>query len=280
MNQFEAHAWKADWLVAWLASVGVTYLDRSVQLSWSRDPVPHAVFWARDEQQIESTFPAGEIIDQLAISPEVEKFGTFSRKHFAPSSEYIARSRLARLTADLTLGSTMSDIGVQADEELPHSPFDPAAPGSTGSLGKRLQKVSREAESLSVRESMTGTGEVVAANGLGYDMRRLKQKSVPGAANLIDPVVETFALFGSLLFTQRGPDTRGWTGRSMFKAGAFSWPTWSMPLGWAGVDAALDLHYAGNGSRDFDGSPVFDSVAYNPTASADVTRGFDGVQRR
>lgn len=278
MIEHEAPAWTADWLVGWLAAVGLTYLDRRARLRWSDDPIPFAIVMAPADLDIEQVFPTEAHIRELAIAPEHDRFGTFGRKHIAPSLEYQQRATMARANGDLSVGATLSDIGISAGEELPHSPLDPAAPGPAGPLAQRLLRTREQAGSLALVDSMKGTIPLQATNGLGYDLRRLKQKAVPGENLLGDPVAETLAFFGSVLFTQSGDRTRGWSEGSMFADGAFSWMTWSEPLGWAAIDAFLDLHYSNSGD-EIVGYRVFESIAYHPAATADVTRGYAGVPR-
>lgn len=276
MHEFEAPAWQADWLMAWLASLGVLYRDRSIKLSWSGDGLPHAVFHIESPDQLDAVLPPIEELESLAIARQVDGYLDLSRN---PAREaLIDRAMLARRTGDLSLGGTISDIGVPAGDDLPHSPFDAPAPRGI-TLGERVvasRSACGDAETL--RDSMVGASTRSAGNGLGLDLRRLAPSAVPGGL-VTEPFVETMAFFGIVMFSQVGDRTRGWSVGSTRKTGAFQWPAWRDPLDWAAVDAALDEYWGRRHSR----SAViaeFDSIAYRPTSTSETNRGLDGVARR
>lgn len=272
MEQIVANGWTADWLVGWLASIGLTYRDREIKLSWTDEPVPCAVFHVTSVEQLEAAVPTIAEVEQLAITRHLVERHELPRK---PTSEqYADRSRLSRETGDLTLGATLSDIGVEVGKDLPHSPFDPPVPKGL-TVAERLLALTPKLEENGLPLSFDGAGRTAVSNGLGFDLRRLAANSVPGR-RAADAHAETLAFFGSVLFTQCGRGTRGWKEESIFRTGAFQWATWHRPLDWAGIDSFLDHFYAKTRNGASLVPRVFESVAYRPTGSADPTRGYDG----
>lgn len=270
MKQISAPAWRADWLNGWLAAVGVTALAPEVRLSWTDEASPAAVFHIPSLDLLTQVLPTEEELATCVIARDhVESELSFPRK--PTEAEYDDRARLARLTSDRSLGSTVSDLLPEKAKDLSHSPFDPPAPAGL-TLHDRAMRCRRSIESDSaVEESMAGTHPSTSSNGLGYDLRRLASSCVPGDSLVVDPVVELLSFFGSQLFHQFGQSTRGWKPISMFKPGAFRWATWTEPLNWAGIDSVLDRYYSNVSTAIL--HQAFESVAYTPTGSADVTRG-------
>ncbi len=265
----EAPAWTADWLVAWLAAVGVTYRDRTVRLRWTDGPLPTAVFHCDGEAALNATVPSFDEIKTIVIARDLPGFDEFPRK---PTHEQFSdRARPARERNDLSLGATVSSFGIDKTEELPHSPFDPSVPRGITLHQRLLSSREAVADGEFLVDSMRGQATTASTNGLGFDFRRLAASSVPGDNLVIDPLVETMAFFGLLLFTQYGKGTRGWRDGSAFSTGAFRWPVWRPALDWAGIDALFDRFSNGLSAPV---TATFESVAYAPTATADTTRGF------
>ncbi len=270
----EAEAWTADWLVGWLASVGITYRDRSIHLSWSDGVVPCARFHVNEPEQLDAVLPTVDEVEQLVIARTLEGFAELKRN---PSREaFVERASRARSTGDLSLGATISDIGVADGDSLPHSPFDAAVPKGI-TLGERAATCAGEANGSTLTESFAGVGRTSTTNGLGFDLRRRAAASVPGKDSILtDPVAETLALYGILALSQVGEDTRGWAEGSQYSDGAFRWPAWVPPLDWCGIDALLDDFFQNSHRRCREISARFQSTAYRPTGSSDRTRGYDG----
>lgn len=281
MIEITSTGWTADWLVGWLASVGVIYRNRGIRLHWDLEMGDQAVFTVASSEELKATMPTVEDAGALSITRHVDGEPEFDRN---PSRDaWGRRAQLARERGDLSLGATVSDLGIKPADRLEHSPFDASVPRGV-TLWERLLSSIEEAEQLSSSDglslmtSLEGNGRVSTRNGLGFDLRRLGAISVPGAGLLVDPWAESLAFYGLLAFTQSGTDTRGWRDGSMFRDGAFRWPTWQRPLDWPAVDALLDRFYVDESSMEVSG--VFGSTAYRPTASMDSTRGYDGVRVR
>ncbi|MFV0256823.1 MAG: hypothetical protein ACK5PP_00025 [Acidimicrobiales bacterium] len=264
-----ATAWTADWLLAWLAAVGVTYRRRNIRLSWTDSPLPAAVFHGPGLEDLETALPSVDELAGMAIAREVPGLDEFPRK---PTREqFKQRAGLARRTGDLSLGATVGSFGIDPTDPLPHSPLDPSVPRGITLHQRAVSARAAVADGESLLDSMLGRASTASINGLGFDLRRISTSSVPGDSLVIDPIAETMAFFGLLLFTQWGDQTRGWLPGSAFHVGAFRWPTWPMALDWAGIDALLDRFIAG---WPVPVGRAFASVAYRPTATADTTRGF------
>ncbi|MFV0525933.1 MAG: hypothetical protein ACK5RL_15715 [Acidimicrobiales bacterium] len=264
-----ATAWTADWLLAWLAAVGVTYRRPDVRLSWTDSPLPAAIFHGPKLEAIEDALPSHDELANLAIARESPGLDEFPRK--PTRSQFAQRAGLARRTGDLSLGATVSSFRIDPKEDLVHSPLDPSVPKGVTLHQRVVAARAAIPDGESLVDSMLGRASTASINGLGFDLRRLSPSSVPGDNLVIDPIAETMAFFGLLMFTQWGNRTRGWRPPSAFRAGAFRWPTWPMALDWAGIDALLDRFIAGLPAPV---DRVFASVAYQPTATADTTRGF------
>jgi len=271
-DEIVADGWTADWLVGWLASIGVTWRDRAIKLSWTDEPVPRAVFHVNSVEQLEATMPTAEEAAALAITRELDGRAELPRK--PTHAAYADRAHLARTTTDLSVGATLSDLGIGEGDDLPHSPFDAAVPKGL-TVAQRLATACNAADGK-LAPSLEGGGRTAKLNGLGFDLRRLASSAVPGKAT-VDAHAETLAFFGCLFFTQCGQETRGWASGSMFATGAFRWATWSEPLDWAGIDAFLDHFYSRTRDCHALGPRTFESIAYRPMGSADSTRGYDGL---
>jgi hypothetical protein len=274
--EIAARGWTADWLVGWLAAIGVVQRGVGVKLRWSSDPMPYAIFRTPNEAAIEATWPSLDELQSIAIARELPGLDYESFDRNPSRGAYAARARMARATGDLSLGATVSDLGVAASDPLEHSPLDAAAPRGI-TLGQRVVSAHGQAPGGAVVvESMRGRVGSSAGNGLGFDLRRLSGTTVPGANLATEPVAETMAFFGLQLFTQSGRATRGWKPSSQYLTGAFSWPAWNRALGWHAIDALLDRYYAGQ-LLEADLVAGLYSVAYRPTGASDTTRGYAGV---
>lgn len=276
MEKVVAVAWRADWLSAWLAAIGVTRQLPQVKLSWSDDTNPAAVFTTPAVELLEDALPTNADVVEIVIAREhADSAMTFPRN--PTLEEFAARAEVARKTGDWSLGSTVSDILPPKRKYFQHSPFDPSVPAGV-TLHDRMKSALGETSRDRVADSMAGSLAPVAVNGLGFDLRRLAASCVPGEAVVVDPVVEVCAFFGLQLFHQTERRTRGWKQVSIFSPGAFTWPTWSQPLDWVAIDAVLDVFYSGNELAIFGQS--FESIAYEMTAAADVTRGYGSRPKR
>jgi hypothetical protein len=155
---------------------------------------------------------------------------------------------------DVSLEISVTDLYDLDGDEVPHAPFDPAAPRGV-TLYERVVSCRASIDdlgdpSLVVGASLQGRGRRVQANGLGFDYRR-SADSVHGDAKVhVDPVVEILSFFGLHLFPFRGsalpkqqPRQRGFAGRPSVRH-AFRWPCWRDPLDVWAIDALLDRFHA------------------------------------
>lgn len=282
----------ADWLNGWLAAIGVTVVLPDAQLSWTEDAVPLAIISVSPTRD---SLP-DRIADFFAdpVWPQGLSIGELGRR--VTRNEYglaAARARLSvgsALDCDFSLSSSVTDLmrdSKRGDGGLPHSPFDPPAPGTTGAVFDRLNacllKLRQSSDDLSgaVRASLAGHGSRVQANGLGFDPRRLPSGVQAKGKNFVDPVVEILCFFGLSLFPIRGngrsTNTRGWRGPAS-KRGSFSWPVWSPALDVWGVDSLLDRFFADEPRlrlRWLGVSGAFRSVPYRPLDErSDPTRAY------
>lgn len=268
----------ADWLNGWLAALGVTVILPDARLAWSEDPVPHAVVHHPTDhlaQHLLGALPTVEDLGRLAIARHL---GHAELKRNVPLAVYQERARYARTTpsgpTSHLLASTLTDLIVEIDEaSLPHSPFDVPVPrGITlweRAVSCRETITGREA----VEAALEGRGQRVRLNGLAFDIRRVASRA-ENTPNLVVPIVELLAFAALTLFPIRGDgrreQTRGWSDRAS-RRGSFTWGTWTEPLDRWAIDAWLDRLYAGRRPR---ATARFTTVPYQPTGSADVTRGY------
>jgi hypothetical protein len=291
MREEVAPGLTADWLNGWLAAIGVTVLLPDVQLSWSDEPIPAALFYPADDrplaERLSSYFEDASWLDRLAVSELPRKV---SRDAYAQAA---AQARLADGLGprmDLSLASSVTDLvrdsKLGVGGELPHSPFDPSAPGTTGAVFnrvssclKRLDQATTDKASA-VSATLAGRGLRVQANGLGFDPRRLPAGVQAKGQVFVDPVVETLCFFGLALFPVRGNGTRiqprGWTAAAS-QRGSFTWPVWSQLLDLWAIDALLDRFYSGERPsrlRAFGMTGAFRSVAYRQLDRSDPTRAY------
>ena len=252
-----APAWTADWLSGWLAAIGVTILCDDVLLSWNSDTNPSPVFWT------ETDTPLAETI--AAAYPAANFVGLSSARLVSrqePSlAEYSAGAAESRLNGDWLWSSLFTDLGpnrskktkekgvqVIVSERIDRSLFYPGAPGANGIVNrltgpeKGIAKTSW-GNAQHIAQSMDGSLPRSEGTGLGFDCRRLQDPTDPHPEMRIDHVVESLALFSTILFPIRGDGARTTTrGESRTKAApypSFRWTTWSDPLDAPGIDAVL-----------------------------------------
>lgn len=247
-----------DWLNAWLAAIGITVLIPDARLSWTTTQPPVATIHTGDVRPL-----AEQIAERLptpqqwwdgnpAIAPAADTEKKNSRK--MTPEEYLERAQQERQAHSLTLAASLTDLAGRTPNDS-HSPFDPAAPGSTGGVFHRVLDCltalpGDPPERVEwILKTLEGPGRRVAVNGLGFDIQRIVSGSVDkdargaNANKKVDPVIETLAHEALAHFPVRGDGsaqlTRGWMGRRTAK-GSFAWPCWSQPLDRWAVDALLD----------------------------------------
>lgn len=293
MNEELAPGLTADWLNAWLAAIGITVLAPSIRLSWTDESIPIARFLCPERHSLASVvataLPDIHQLETLAIHEMPRQV------NLAVYGECATRARQhlsAWRTGDFSLAASTTDLVIDAkwkegQEQLRHSPFDPAAPGTTGSVYDRLVKCWEELNRIApspaeaIAATLSGSGVRVEANGLGFDFRRLAMGVHAKSKKTVDPVVECLCYFGLALFPVRGNGRRerprGWVDPPS-RRGAFSWPVWEQPLDAWGIDALLDRVHARPQDmkmlRRYGVFGSFRSVPYKPMADADTTRAY------
>jgi hypothetical protein len=280
----------ADWLNGWLAAVGVTVLLPDVRLAWTADAVPVASFSLPEgrsvSERISDVLGDPTWRSQLAIKGVPRKI---TREEFRGVAVRARLSDGAALGCDHSLSASVTDLVRDSKSndgaQLSHSPFDPAAPGTTGAVFDRLSACLSKLEQI--REEMTallrgcfeGNGVRVQANGLGFDPRRLVSGVQAKGEVFVDPVVEVLCFFGLMLFPIRGNgsrvDPRGWAGPAS-RRGSFTWPVWAPNLDVWGIDALLDRVYYGERQRlqRWGVRGIFRSVPYRQLDRSDPTRAY------
>lgn len=295
-----ARGWTADWVVAYLAAIGVTRLVPGAQLAWTEASSPVAVISTLEDRpvaaEIADAIPSAQDIEALSIARNYQ--GSVELPRTVSVAAFRDRARLARATMDGTLEATVTDLSSKPGEKTEHGPFDPSVPQGL-TLHQRLVSIRaalpEEVPAEIVEVSMAGRARRVKRNGLGFDVRRIDASIQADTDKWIDPVTELFAFFGVLMFPVRGKPPafsrqRGWTGGALGR-GAFSWPAWSVGLDWWGIDALLDRFYeAGPPEKQRKWKrrtlallgihAAFGSVSYQPRGSADATRGIGSERLR
>ena len=268
----------ASWLNAWLAGVGATVLDSRIRLRWTTE-APIAVFSAERVDPVATLATAWPDEQFLADLPIAEHWnGTPPLRRKVSGDTFAARARAARgHPQSWALSSTMTDLVMEENGEVLHAPLDPAGPGTIKWLHHRLQRVHREVEPSVERLMDTFSGRAVRVknNGLGFDLTRMGSQA-DEADKSVDPVIEVLAFFGLALLPVRGVGInpprsvqRGWRNRR------FTWPAWTSPLNYAGIDALLDVWEPDEGTWSRTGvHAAWKSVRFRPRGSADPTRGY------
>ncbi|GIU85190.1 MAG: hypothetical protein KatS3mg008_1965 [Acidimicrobiales bacterium] len=292
MTTVEAPGLPADWFNGWLAAIGVTVMAEGVKLSWSEDPVPHALFHVpeglRLEERLATRLSDREWIDSDPIARHLDGYPEFPRK--VSLETYRARAKLEREQKTGTLAASVSDTNPDADPaDLEHGPLDVPMP-----RGETLwERAKRCQESLSrfpdlvgrVRQTLLGEAERLPLAGLGFDAKRTPSGVLEASSPHVDPVVELMCFAALRLFPAHtgargrgGVLGRGWTGSSR-RQGSFIYVTWRIPLDCWGIDAFLDVVWSTRErlTRRFGRflSPVkFEVVPYKTSGSSDVTSAF------
>ena len=269
-NSLDCPGLRASSVLAWLAAVGATVLDRRLRLHWTTDATPFAVLSSDEVDPLDAllgAWPDDALLDDMPIAERWRQADAIGRK--VPVDSFRERARMARKHPySWTLSSTMTDLLISDDGEVAHGPFDPSGPGTIKWLHHRLLKLHRtlapSAERL--RDSLLGQAARVPDNGLGFDHARLGSLA-DKTAPWVDPVIEMLAFFGLSLFPVRGDGDdvrlgtrhqrdrrlrdvaktgfrqRGWHWVVDEKGTAiprFVWPAWRQPLDSPGIDALLD----------------------------------------
>lgn len=283
-HRLEAPGLTADWLNGWLAAIGATVLVPGLRLGWANEAVPFAVYESDDPSDI-----VGAIAQALSTAESLSRSTIAPTRHDGHHSfvrrvtldAYRERAALERREGSGHVAASASDLRVDAAlDNLDHGAFDPAAPGTTGSLWERAQACQQklptnQRESL-VHASLFGLGHRMKVNGLGFDARRLATGVHSGslAEKYADPVVELMVFAALVLFPTRGDGRkvrqRGWRDRST-QRGAFGWSAWRPFLDRWAIDAFLDLDLR------LDDDLVlarYQVVPYQPSARADKTRAY------
>lgn len=281
MTNTKAPGLPGAWINAWLAAIGITILTPNTRLAWTSDPQPMAVFDHPDGDlyaSIAEHLPSADQIESLAIATTHPDSDLPFPRNITVDA-FADRVRIARDNGDPTLSSTATDLQPPSKAgQLAHSPFDPpAAQGKT--FWDRLlacrEAIPADDVPEQVQRSLSGTIRRVQLNGLGFDHRRFLSPTDPTGKVWIDPVVEVLAGVGLALLPSRGNGVRashrGWTDRPLAD-GAFTWPTWSQPLGTAAIDALLDQYWASRPTSI--ALLAYETIAYQPRASMDQTRGY------
>lgn len=264
MIEVECPGLPADWLNAWLASIGLLALEPSLRLSWTPGPSPTAVLAADGAQDpLSLAASAWPDLDRIRAMPIAEHLEDLPDMHrIVPLEVFRRRAEFARGHIDSwTLSSTVTDlcVHVAAESTVRHAPLDPKGPGPIKWLHHRVMKSHSLVHdpSEAVVATLTGYGGRVVDNGLGFDATRLSGLA-DSASKLVDPVIEVLAFFGLRMLPMRGEGIE--VGRSgtrrrfaarqrcwrldpdrRLRALHMTWPAWRQPLDYAGVDALLDL---------------------------------------
>lgn len=292
MQTVVARGWSADWLPAYLASIGVARLVEGATVAWTDDVVPVARITVPRSSPV-----AGVVAAAVPTVADIERL-TIARHHPDSSAElgrtvngstFRDRARLARSSGDGSLEATITDLSAEAGKDLDHGPLDAPAPKGRTIHDRLLSMRSLLPSSVppaAVVDSMAGRARRVEGNGLGFDIRRLDSAVQADAKRWVDPLAELLAFYGLLQFPVRGSHgrarQRGWAKRSLAR-GSLSWPAWSQPLDRWGIDALLDRFYELPSGRTMTAPPegagrlqihaAFASVSRRPRGSLDVTRG-------
>ena len=292
----------ACWINGWLAAVGATVLDQRIRLHWTNDGNPKAILSSPKTDVVDAlieSWPSSELLADLPIA-EQWKDTDLCKRH-VPVDVFVQRASKARMHPySWALSSTMTDLCVDKNGEVEHAPFDAPGPGTIKWLHHRLVKLQQSKYinplETQLHESLMGYAVRVNNNGLGFDCSRLGSSSDVTPV-FIDPIVETLAFFGLKMFPVRGDGVdqrldqhvktgkrqRGWRSSTSGQGNLrFLWPAWSEPLDYAAIDALMDIWNPfprlKSTWKKLGIHAGWQSVKYNPTASADTTRAFGSEQ--
>ena len=288
----------ASWLNGWLAAVGATVLNTGIRLHWTEERSPVAVLSTASGDPVEALLASWPDHAGLGDLPIAESWrGMEPMRRQVSVDTFASRVRKARGHPYCwSLSSTMTDLSVEENGEVAHSPFDPPGPGTIKWLHHRLldshSHVTERGQQ--VRATLAGRAIRVKRNGLGFDMTRLGSLADKGG-RWVDPVVEVLAFFGLAVFPVRGVGgdarlgpasrrravPRGWRWDSGSRNELrFAWPAWRQPLDQAGIDALFDVWQPQRRAKwSLAGIHAgWRSVRYQARSSADPTRAY-GAER-
>ena len=261
MKTLDCPGLHADSVLAWLAAVGATVLDKRLRLHWTTDATPFAVLSSDEVTPLAvllDAWPDKASLHDMPIAPDWHQ--TKKMKRYVQGEQFRERAKMARRHRhSWTLSSTMTDLEIDENGRVEHGQFDSSVPRGL-TLHDRLMatwgKIKPPSKSKRLLDSLLGQAVREKGNGLGFDHARLGSLA-DETEPWTDPVVETLAFFGLALFPVRGEGRderlgppsrkdrhrqRGW--RSFNDSGAtirhFAWPAWRQPLDGAGIDALLD----------------------------------------
>jgi hypothetical protein len=238
----KAPAWRADWINAWLAAIGVTVICEEARLAWTSDPIPSPVFHVpigfNLSAELADRMPAPSIVQDCSVRHITGQNPT--------ESQYILGASEARATGDWLWSALFTDLGPIRKPRGREGAFDkslfyPGMPG-TAPISKRLSDIAKLtwANDADITASMGGYLPRQQGNGLGFDQKRLLSPADPSGGVYIDPVAECLAFFALTLFAVRGDCSNVMT-RGEQRGRPFRWRTWAPPLDLAGIDALLAL---------------------------------------
>jgi hypothetical protein len=275
---------QGNWLNGWLAALGITILVDHALLSWSDDPVPHAIVTSPVGEslaaRIAAALPTTTDLGSLAIARNRPDAPALPRKVTQPA--YAGRVPTARAAGDFSLAATVTDLAdAGPDGYLRHAPLDPAVPKGL-TLWDRLvdcRKALPDDPTPWIDAALAGHGRRVKVNGLGFDYTRLQHAASPTGGTWSDPALECLAFMGLAFLPIRGDGhrtaARGWT-QPPSRPGAFTWPVWRPPLPSIGIDGLLDRWW--NGLPTSEVITAFRSVPYRKLGDADTTVGYASEQ--
>jgi hypothetical protein len=284
MTAHPAPGLSANWLNAWLATLGIAVLVPDAKAAWTADPLPRAVIHhdcAPSElaATVARHLPTLEEIARYSIARNLPELTEYPRNPTIESFQQ--RAHHARRHGDFTLAATTTDLAAGPKDPLAHSPFNPPAPKGL-TIHERLtscrDQIGDDPTGL-VARTLEGTARRIKTNGLGFDYTRIQIATDPAGDKWVDPVIEFLAFYGLGLLPTRGNGHkvthRGWT-NAPSKPGAFTWPVWTPPLSAAAIDGLLDRHWS---AADPATRTAYESVPYKPVGDNDQTRGYGSRQR-
>jgi hypothetical protein len=283
-TQTHAPGLQGDWLNGWLAAIGITVLLDDTCLSWSDDPIPHAIVTSDQPEplaaQIAAALPTTTDLEALAIARNLLGVPAFDYKIDRPT--YASRARIARTAGDFTLAATVTDLAHDdTGGYLHHAPLDPGVPKGRTLWDRliRCRNALPDDPTARIDATLAGHGRRISGNGLGFDYRRLLHAASPNGGVWSDPVVECVAFMGLAFLPVRGDGhrtaARGWSHRPT-RRGAFTWPLWRPPLPPIGIDGLLDRWW--NSLPTPEVTTAFETVPYRKLTERDPTVGYASRQ--
>jgi hypothetical protein len=284
MGTVHAPGLPGNWLNGWLAAIGVTVLVPDATLAWTSDPIPVAILSSDSDDiaaAVATTLPDEDDLGHLAIArnhPEASI--EFTRK--VSQDAFSERAAIARASGDLSLETTVTDLGRETSGDLAHAPLDPPMPQGITLHQRAVTMRAAIGDDVAgrVRRSLAGIGVREQGNGMGFDHRRFPAGVQPDAAVAVDPVIELLAFSGLALLPMRGDGReahqKGWTGPPS-RRNSLTWPVWEPALDRWAIDALLDLAWSDPDPRylrRWGVTGVFASVAQQRKGASDVGRGY------